>query len=456
MRQTKTRLELFSFYDHRGIAEHLERQAREGWLLERIGNWGWKYRRAEPCAMKYCVTYFPKASAYDPGPSEQEKTYRAYCEAAGWHLAASNAQLQVFCCDDPDAVPVETDAVVQVENIHAAAKRTTVFSHVLLGVVGLMQMILWLTQFLENPIDILADYGGWFRLLCWVNLLLLCAAELISYFLWYKKAVPMAEESGVLYPTKSHRILQKWSLLLVFSALILWLIFMQSRKTRIIAGLVFCYVAVLIAAVNGCRLLLKKWNVSAGWNRGITILVDIVLAFGMMGLLTWGVMHMDLSDRQPVATYEYLGSTREVYADELPLSVEDLMEAEPSAFSKELQVKKTSLCAVYDAYQTPRRDLDLDLPTLRYRLAVSKVPSWTQWLWSCWLEDYPLHGDKLVKMDPAPWGALEAYRVWCGSDEGGDFTNVWLVRWEDRFVRLTPYWELTPEQMAIAGEQLNR
>ena len=42
MRQTKTRLELFSFYDHRGIAAHLERQARQGWMLDKIGNWGWK------------------------------------------------------------------------------------------------------------------------------------------------------------------------------------------------------------------------------------------------------------------------------------------------------------------------------------------------------------------------------------------------------------------------------
>lgn len=33
MRQTKTRMELFSFYDHAGIAKHLQEQARSGWLL---------------------------------------------------------------------------------------------------------------------------------------------------------------------------------------------------------------------------------------------------------------------------------------------------------------------------------------------------------------------------------------------------------------------------------------
>ena len=198
MRKTRTRLELFSFYDHVGIAAHLERQAREGWLLESIGSWGWKYRRIEPRAVKFYVTYFPKASVYDPGPSERERTFRAYCEEAGWKLAAASAQLQVFCCDDPDPIPIETDAVMQVENIHAAAKRSHIFSHALLGVVGLLQMVMWLVQFVQNPIDMLADYTGWFRVLCWVNLLLLCAVELFSYFCWHRKAVRMAEGSSML------------------------------------------------------------------------------------------------------------------------------------------------------------------------------------------------------------------------------------------------------------------
>ena len=37
MRETKCRIEHFAFYDHSGIARHLERMAEMGWMLEKIG-----------------------------------------------------------------------------------------------------------------------------------------------------------------------------------------------------------------------------------------------------------------------------------------------------------------------------------------------------------------------------------------------------------------------------------
>ena len=71
-------------------------------------------------------------------------------------------------------------------------------------------------------------------------------------------------------------------------------------------------------------MLLKKWKVSTNTNRVVTIMVDIVLAFGMMGLITWGVLNLEIPEREPVATYEHHGLTREVYADELPVAVDPL------------------------------------------------------------------------------------------------------------------------------------
>ena len=86
---------------------------------------------------------------------------------------------------------------------------------------------------------------------------------------------------------------------------------------------------------------------------------------------------------------------------------------------------------------------------MSYRLAVSKVPALTEWFWNGWTEDYLDHtayGTHLEPADPAPWGAVEAYREYDGFS--------WMIRWEDRFVRLTAYWELAPEQMAQIAEAL--
>lgn len=453
MRQYKTRLEMFSIHDHVGLAAHMEKQAEKGWMLEHIGNWGWRYRRIEPQNLRFSVTYFPPASVFDPAPTEEEETFREYCERAGWKLAASNAQIQVFYTDDPNAVPLETDAIVQVENIHAAAKKTTLLSNWMLGIMGLIYTIMWLVSFFENPVLMVADYSGWFRAISFGNLLLLCSVELISYYLWHKKAVSVAEETGQLHPTRSHRAFQTVSLAVVIASLLFWFLSMQSRRTKVIAAAALLNMAVLLAVVQGCRIILKKLGVSKTKNKVITLTVDFVLAFLLIGMLPNWIMRMDLSDKTPVDTYEHRGSVRYVYNDPLPVSVEELMEVDPALYSKSMEVQKTVLASIYDAGQRMRWDAEEMQPNLDYKLAVSEIPAWTAFFWNGWTEDYrqefPAY-QRLQARDPEPWNAIEACRVvYEGGGEG-----AWYIRWEDRFVRLSADWELTEEQMGIIAEKL--
>ena len=454
MRQTKTVLELFSVHDHVGITTHLEKQARKGWLLEKVGNWGWRYRKIEPKNLRFFVTYFPPASMFDPCPSEGETTFREYCEQAGWKLAASNAQLQIFYTEDPDAVPVETDALVQVENIHAAAKKTTLLSNWLFGAIGVINTIVWCITFFENPVSILADYSGWLRAIAFFTLILLSAAELISYYLWHGKAVEVAQETGCLHPTRSHRLLQTVSLIVLIGSVALWFFVTQSGRNKIIYAVSLANMTLLIVLVQGCRIVLQKLGVSKTINKTITLIVDFVLAFLLIGMLPRWVMSMDLHEKTPVDTYEYYGIVREVYNDPLPLTVEDLLDVDPNCYSKELEIKKTVLLALCDGNQQLRRDVELDLPDLDYLLVISTIPAWTEFFWNGWVADYPRAGDRLIEVDASSWNAVEAYRVYTGSDEGGALTNNWYIRWEDRFVRLSADWELTEEQMGLIAEKL--
>ncbi|MBQ1270367.1 MAG: DUF2812 domain-containing protein, partial [Clostridia bacterium] len=93
MKDTKRQFFLFNFYDRTGIRARLENEARKGWLLEKMTGFGWVFRRIEPADIHYTVTYFPGASAFDPGPSDRELSFREFCEHSGWKLAASSAQM---------------------------------------------------------------------------------------------------------------------------------------------------------------------------------------------------------------------------------------------------------------------------------------------------------------------------------------------------------------------------
>ena len=67
----------------------MEEMAGRGWMLEKIGSVFWQYRKTEPKKLKFAVYYYPKASEFDPYPSEAQERFNDYCEYTGWKLAAS-------------------------------------------------------------------------------------------------------------------------------------------------------------------------------------------------------------------------------------------------------------------------------------------------------------------------------------------------------------------------------
>ena len=121
MKNTKRRYEVYSFFDYTGIAAHLTKMAEKGWLIEKLSNFGWTYRRIEPKKITFFISYFPKASDFDPEPTEEQKMFLDFCRHTGWELAASSAQMQIFYNDQENPIPIETDPAIEVETIHRAA-----------------------------------------------------------------------------------------------------------------------------------------------------------------------------------------------------------------------------------------------------------------------------------------------------------------------------------------------
>ena len=96
MKTKKRRLEFFSFYNHTGIENHLTDMAKKGWMIESISNFYWTYRKIEPTDIHFSVSYYPRASDFDPGPTEEQQTFHDFCAHTGWNLACTWFQMQVF------------------------------------------------------------------------------------------------------------------------------------------------------------------------------------------------------------------------------------------------------------------------------------------------------------------------------------------------------------------------
>ena len=72
MKKTKRCFCNFSFYDQEAIQEKLETMAAKGWMVSKLSNMMWTYKRIDPISLRFAVTYFPDASEFDPGPSNGE------------------------------------------------------------------------------------------------------------------------------------------------------------------------------------------------------------------------------------------------------------------------------------------------------------------------------------------------------------------------------------------------
>lgn len=157
MKNRKHRVELLSFYDHVGISRHLEKMAAKGWMLEKITNLGWVYRRIEPKQLHFTVSYYSKASEFDPEPTEDQKTFYDFCAHTGWQLACSSAQLQIFYNERENPTPIETDAKLEVQAIHASAKKSFIPAYLALLVIALLNGGLFVSGIMSDPIKALSS-----------------------------------------------------------------------------------------------------------------------------------------------------------------------------------------------------------------------------------------------------------------------------------------------------------
>ena len=129
MNNTKKILCHFSFYDQIRIQEKLEEMAEQGWMVDKPGSFTWAFKRMEPKKLKFAVTYFPSASDFDPGPTDEELTKLDFCAQDGWQLAVRWGVMQIFYNENENAVPIETEPVAQVENVRKSTKQTAVYWH---------------------------------------------------------------------------------------------------------------------------------------------------------------------------------------------------------------------------------------------------------------------------------------------------------------------------------------
>lgn len=429
-------LTVYSFYDWAGWRRHLEKMAQKGWQLEKISNFGVKYRRCAPQEVQYAVTYLAEASELHPHPPESQQTLEEFCAAAGWVSAASWHQMQVFR-GAPDAPAIETDAVTQVETIHRAMKKNFLPGHIMLAVLAAVQLCARVSSCFINPIAVLHSNTELQQWALWLLLLLLCGVELLAYSLWLRRARKLARREGVACSGRSHPAFQRVLVWLIDINLVLWLFSFPSRRQRIIALCSVGVMACLLLIVNGAKYLFKRLGVSAGVNRVLIWVVSVVCAFALIFGADSIVSGMNFAPD-------------EVSADDLPVSMQDLGaeivgeevcsqggEASPLLSFRYATQSAGGSELWYHIYESPFEGI---LDTCLKELMSRTVYTGDSFQW------------EYRATDPAPWHAEAVWVLYRGEECRGEY----LVRWEHRLLRFSMGQPLTQQQMGVIAEALTQ
>lgn len=289
----------YLLYDFAGVERRLSELAAQGWYLDKIGAMWWKFKRGEPKAVTYAVTYIPEASEFNASPTEGQRELEAYCEEAGWKKAADWFQMQIYSTEQPSPLPIETDEELRLATIHKAMRKNYLPSSVLMAVIGVILLLMQGSNLLSPPsyagVSLKATYL--FGVLDAVLLLMMSGVNLAGYYIWYRTSGQQISRGGGCARVFFYRKFNKAALALLMVLMVCWIGGMLAGSDPGLAVYMAAYMAalfLLVFCVKKIQQGLKRFGLPKGVNIFLVFLADIVLAFVFMGILMYVVWNTGL------------------------------------------------------------------------------------------------------------------------------------------------------------------
>lgn len=94
--------------------------------------------------------------------------FHDFCAHTGWQLACTSAQLQIFYNERENPIPIETDPELELQAIHASAKKGFIPQYIALLAIALLNGAMWISNLLGDPIDLLSTPTKLFTGFAWL------------------------------------------------------------------------------------------------------------------------------------------------------------------------------------------------------------------------------------------------------------------------------------------------
>lgn len=355
--------------------------------------------------------------------------------------------MQVFYNEEEDPLPIQTDPEMEVRMVGKLARRM-VPAYLILLVLGFFVGGSWCYSLIHTPIKLLTTPGSTFMGLCWLGLFVYSITDLITYLAWRHRALAAAQR-GEFLPTRGCHKLMYVVLGMIVLGLMYWLATERRPGMRLVTGGILLAYVVVFLSVNGTKRTLKRRKASAGVNRAITLSLDVILSVILVGTVMFlfirglqsGAISMEQEIRAPLSASELTGVDEEKYLTTVSTDMSLFLDR------KEVQCR-TGFEQMTEVPWMNYTLVEIHIPIL-YDACFQELCREKEKRIATYVDGSIVHAQYQM-VDPTPWGAEEAYQL----NLAGEFRQEYVLCWKDRIVQLGADWDLTAEQMAVAGEKL--
>ncbi len=438
----------------------LEKLAAKGLFLKECGSFLWTFRKGTPQKLKYTVTYFSEGSVFNPDITDNQQTYFDYAKAAGWNFVTQFNQMQIFCSEDDNPIPFETDEKEKLENIKRCMKKSFLPSRIGMILVFVLNFVVHFNSFQLNPVGFLSDSIRLFPVLMILAVLIYEVYSLLDYFAWCKRSERSIVIDGVCAKRCNvvQRIIDIIFMCFIFGSSGYFLFYLAFKISWFGFVLSIAQIPILMIVFWSSIKYLKKKKASATKNKAISFAVLIIADFAYIALLMVLIMRFGFSmgDDSNYRTVDWQLSETEshefrLYSDEIPLTCEDLYgPIDYKYYSYEREIDSTIFLSK-SAYRQdslpakdgpPRIEYEILEPQfdLVYQLAredLLEIPEWRD-------------NTSFEPIDNKIFDTVETYQRYYDDTPEGEY----ILFFENKIIVLNMEETLTPKQISIVKAKL--
>ncbi len=181
--KTKIRLKLFAAYDYDGIRDEVEKMAKQGWLMEKIGSFYVRYRECPPTDLT-CDIVFNRLDCDSEVGMEERKNISVFLEDTGWEEIFTWMQATVFVKEGSYNESLYTDEAMKLRGIHTSMKKSYLKNSTAMLIIGLIFLIQNIYRTFFDPHREYYSISGNRTLFSLVYIFIVFFSPVIYYYVW--------------------------------------------------------------------------------------------------------------------------------------------------------------------------------------------------------------------------------------------------------------------------------